>query len=85
MKENIHRIVFITFSIIFISFFVFSFIYTYREGVDDTLNYTMIGRVKSGNNGTVSCDTYCRGGWQGWQGTCYAAIDNDNKGKKRSF
>lgn len=28
---------------------------------------------KSGNNGTVSCGTFCAGSWGGWTGTCVAA------------
>jgi hypothetical protein len=34
--------------------------------------------VKHGNNGTVSCDTYCRGSQWGQVGTCVASFDNKN-------
>jgi Peptidase_C39 like family len=34
--------------------------------------------VKHGNNGTVTCDTYCRGSQWGQVGTCVASFDNKN-------
>jgi hypothetical protein len=34
--------------------------------------------VKKGNNGTVTCNTYCRGAQWGRVGTCVASFDNKN-------
>ena len=34
--------------------------------------------VKKGNNGTVTCNTYCRGSQWGRVGTCIASFDNKN-------
>lgn len=34
--------------------------------------------VKKGNNGTVTCDTFCRGSQWGQVGTCVASFDNKN-------
>ncbi len=36
---------------------------------------------KGGNNGTVSCNTFCQGsGWGGWAGSCVAAICSGGTG-----
>ena len=35
---------------------------------------------KDGNNGTVSCDTFCAGTlWAGWSGSCVASFETDTK------
>ena len=38
------------------------------------------GFAKNGNNGAVSCSTYCKGNWAGCSGgSCVAAVDNSTR------
>lgn len=41
--------------------------------------------IKTGNNGSVTCDTFCRGYWHDWSGGCLYGWDNKARNNKAKF